>query len=413
MSKYHSICSAGQTLRAVFGLAWKQLAHDRLRTLIAICGVAIAVLSITLLAGTGLGVIAVGEQQFEAADRDLWMTGGSFELSAAGGGGFANSIHDSHEVAADISDRDGVRTAVPMAFQTVYVGTDEDQLEPMVGTGAPTESPLVSIADGEPFSNREPHYAGGSYDGPMSHEVIIDKQTADTYDVDIGDTLHIGGSLAAARNNEFEVVGISPTFARFLGAPTVTVPLSELQTITGTSGTDSATLITISLEDDATLEEVQADIEAAYPEYEVQTNREQLRSVAAQQATLIAGAVVLVALALLTGTALTSSLLALFVHQHRTEFATLSALGVSRQTISGIVVAQSLVITFSGWIFGIGATVPSIALLNKVGEVLVGFDSLVVIEMWVLLVSGGIAIGIGIFASVVALWRLPHGSQLS
>jgi hypothetical protein len=78
----------------------------------------------------------------------------------------------------------------------------------------------------------------------MSHEVMIDTQTAEQFDVGVGDTLYIGGTLSSARSNEFTVVGISDTFSRFLGTPTVTMPLSELQTVTGTTSTDSATFIT-------------------------------------------------------------------------------------------------------------------------------------------------------------------------
>lgn len=360
----------------------------------------------TLLAGGGVGVVDVGEQQFEAADRDLWVTGGPVGLTPTGGGGFENTIHDSHEVAAQIDEHESVRTAVPMAFQTVYISENGSSYDTIIGTGVTDGGSTVSVADGDGFTGDDDHYANGSFDGPMEHEVLIDDRTADMYDLSINDTVHLGGTTTAADDNEFTVVGISPTHSEFLGTPTATVRLSELQTITGSTGTDPATMITITLEDGADSEAVQADLQDDHPEYEVQTNQEQLESVIGEQATVLVGAGLLVAVALLTGTALTVSMLALFVHHHREALTTLTSLGIARHTITGIVVAQGIMLGVAGWILGVILTVPLATLTNTIVESIVGFDGLIVTSPLILAGSGVLAVGVGSIAALIVGWRL-------
>lgn len=394
-------------LRATVGLAWAGLRHERLRTTIGICGIAVAVLSMTLLAGGGLGVLTVGEQQFEAADRDLWVTGGPLGITTAGGGGFENSIHGAHEVAAEMEGHEDVRTAAPMAFETVYVSPNGSSFDTVIGSGVPGGGGSISLAEGDGFTTGDRHYAGGSYDGPRANEVVVDRRTAEAYDLEVGDTLYVGGTLSTARENEVTVVGVSPTFSRFLGAPTVTTYLSELQTVTGTAGVDSAAMIAVTLEDGAEPEAVKADLEAQFPEYEVRTNEEQLEGVLAQQAVVITGAVSLVALAFVTGAMLTGSLLSLFVYQHREELSTLWALGVSRRTVGGLVVVQGFLLGLGGWLVGGALTVPLARLLNALVATVVGYEGLVVVSRTAIGASAVVAVGIGTTAALLAALRVP------
>ncbi len=90
---------------------------SKLRLGLAIIGICLAVLAMTLLAGTGVGVLETGGQQFDAADRDLWMTAGETRLTPTGGGGFENTLYDSRNVSAAVSQQEGVRNAVPLAFE--------------------------------------------------------------------------------------------------------------------------------------------------------------------------------------------------------------------------------------------------------------------------------------------------------
>ncbi|KPN32312.1 lipoprotein releasing system, transmembrane protein, LolC/E family [Halolamina pelagica] len=404
--------SALTRVRAVVGIAIAQLRHDRTRTVLSVLGITLAVLATTLLGGVGIGVVETGEEQFDASGRDLWVTGGPITLAPGTVGGFENTVVDAHEISAAIESREDVSTAVPMAFQTVYVSTDGEDWETLVGTGAPGRGPSVQVTEGQAFQNRDIHYADGNYTGPMTHEVIIDQRTADMFNVSVGDTLHIGGTISDARANEFTVVGISPTFSRFLGTPTVTLHLSELQEVTGTTATDRASLITVDLKDGADPATVAQEIEREHPEYEVRTNREQLEATLERQAVVLASGGSLVVLAVLAGITLTANLLVSVVYQQRRELAALKALGSRTRTLVGIVVVQALFLGVIGGLLGVAATIPLGMGLDAVAASLVGFENVVRTPPWVLGAGVAIAVPISLIGAAVAGWQVSRLSPV-
>lgn len=399
-------------LRAAGAITIAQLRHHRLRLGLAIVGIGLAVLAMTLLAGTGLGVVETGQQQFDAADRDIWVTAGETRLTTTGGGGFENSLTDSRRVAADMESHDGVENAVPLAFQTVYVSSDPDgEFRTVIGTGVPGGGPVVSVTSGEEFG-RDTYYADGTYDGERTNEVLIDEETADTHDLEVGDTLYVGGSLAAARDNEVTVVGISPTFERMLGASTVTMPLSELHDVTGTTETEPATFITVTVADDADRAAVQADLESSFPEYEIRSNQEQLDAVLQEQALVLAAGGALVVLAIGAGVTLTLNLLALVVAQQRSVFGALSAQGISSSLLVASVIGQGLAIGLVGGLLGVALTPPAVSLLNRLAATVVGFEGLVRTTPEILLGGLAIAVVIGTIAAALAGWRVSRAPPL-
>lgn len=393
-------------LRAISGIALSQLLHNRMRTVLAIVGIALAVLSVTLLGGVGIGVVETGEEQFDASGRDLWVTGGPVQLAPGTVGGFENTLVDAHAVAAAIEANDNVQTAVPMAFQTVYVSTDGDEWETLVGVGAPARGGSVQVTNGTEFQRQDVHYANGTYSGPMTHEVIIDPRTAELLDVSVGDSIYIGGTISSARANQFTIVGISPTFSRFLGTSSVTTHLSELQEVTGTTATDRASLITVSVVDDASPTAVAAEIETEHPEYEVRTNSEQLAATLERQAVLLASGGSLVVLGVLAGIALTANLMVSVVYQQRQELAALKALGSRTSTLVGVLIVQAVVLGSLGGIVGVVTTLPLAHVLNLVATAIVGFESVVRTPQWLLGAGVGIAIPMSLIGSVLAGWQI-------
>lgn len=401
-------------LRAGLGLGAAQLRHYRIRTVLVVAAVALAVLATTLLAGVGIGVLETGAEKFDQTDQDLWVSAGATRIAPGSVGGFENAIVDSRAVADEFGAHDQVVVSAPMAFQTVYVGTDPSDLQTIVGVGVRNVGPRVlSVSDGSGFSGGDDHYAGGSFDGPMSHEVIIDPRTASVFDVGVGDTLYVGGTVADARANEYEVVGISPTFTQFLGTPSVALHLAELQTHSGTASEDRAALITIALADGADADAVAAELSAAHPAYEVRTNQEQLRSVLRGQAVVLAAAGVLVVLAVVAGVALTANALALLVYQQRRALAALKAGGVSTTTLWWMVVGQALAVAFVGGLVGLAMTPVAVAGLNLVAERIVGFEGLVQTRPWVYGLGGAIALGIGVIGAGAAGWQLSKVRSLA
>ncbi|WP_459191554.1 ABC transporter permease [Halosimplex sp. J119] len=378
--------------RALVGVAVAHLRHERLRTVITIFGVAMAVLAAIMLASVGLGVIDTGQQKFAESQQDLWMTGGPIELQPGTVGGFQNSVVDSHRISNDISRRDDVITAAPMIFQSVYAGRNTSEFETIVGVGAPDSGELISLSAGRMFSRGDVHYANGSYDGPMNREVIIDSRTAELLGVGVNDTIHLGGTLATARQQEFTVVGISPTYSQFVGAPTIVLQPSELQEITGTTASDRASFVLIRATDGAEVPQLESELSETYPGYTIRTNEEQMRSMLEDQAVVLASGASLLVLAVVAGVLLVMNIQLSFVFRLRESFAAITALGFSRRSLTTIVFLYTLCVGVLGGLLGGGLAVFGVRLVNAVTEALTGFED--VASLSPRLVGGGLVLAI-------------------
>ncbi|MEZ3169660.1 ABC transporter permease [Halorubrum sp. RMP-47] len=398
-------------LRQVRGQVWiafRQLRWDKTRTVLAVIGIALAVLSVTLLAGVGTGVTETGNELFNEADRDLWVTGGPIALSPGSVGGFQNPVPNAHSVATQIEQHEDVQTAVPLAFQVVYVSTDGEEFETIVGSGTPAAGGSVRVTAGEGFRGPDTHYADGTYSGNFTHQALVSPELADQLNLTVGDTVHAGGTISDARANEFEVVGISPTFSNFLGTATVTLRLSELQTLTGNAYDDSATMITISTVDGVDREAVRSDLAATYPEYTFRTNQEQFVALLQQQAVVLAAGTSLVVLGVVAGGMLSLNLLLSLVYIQRAPFSVLRATGATRRSVAGIAIVQAISIAFGGYLLGAALTPPLAAALDWLAFTVTGFDGLVQVPPLAYLAGGAIAGGFALLGGLLGVWRVTR-----
>lgn len=396
-------------VRRTLGTVWfaiRQLRTDRTRTALAICGVAIAVLSVTLLFGVGAGVAETGHEKFEASDRDLWVSGGPIEAAPGTVGGFRNPVTDAHTVANEIQSHPDVENAAPMAFQVMYVSTDGEEFDTIMGSGVPGGGSSISLEAGDGFSGSDTHRAGGNYDGEMTHQVIVDPETAERYDLSIGDTVYVGGTHANARANEFTVVGISSTFANFLGTETVTLRLSELQTLSGSAYDDRATLITVKVSPGADPAVVGEELAEAHPEYTFRTNEEQFTSVLQRQATILAGGLSLVVVGVLAGAALSLNLLLSLMYGQRDGFALLRAIGATRSSVIGVAVVQATVVAAAGCVVGLALTPPAAFLLESLAATVTGFEGLVRVPTTAYVAGVTVASGFAILGGAAGAWRV-------
>ncbi|WP_255170938.1 ABC transporter permease [Natrononativus amylolyticus] len=382
--------------RGVVGLAAAQVRHTPVRTALSVLGIALAVLAVTLLASTGFGVLETGQERFAAADRDLWITGGSVEVTPQGG--LENPIVGAHEISASLEARDDVETAAPLAFHGVYVEHGDDR-ELVTAVGLPGTHAGLDLEAGEPLEGGDLHYADGGYDGPRTDELIVDRSTADALGLEVGDDVVVSSS-ADGGGRAVTVVGISSTYSQFLGTPTVTMPLSELQALAGTTESDRATFVTVALADGADAAAAQAAIQEEHPEYEVRSNEEQFERMLESHVLVMASAVTLVVLAVLVGSALALNVLVLSVVQQSREFVALQLLGVSRWTLTGVVLVQGLVLGALGGLVGLAATPVLAAGVNEAAVRLTGFPDLLRVTADVYALGGAVAAVICLFGSV-------------
>lgn len=394
-------------VRALVSLAIAQARYYWLRVLIAVVGIALAVMLITLLVGMGHGVSTRGIQALDATNRELWM---SAPIGFAPGavGGVDNPIVDAHRVADRVESHPGVRGAEALSFQAVYVSPDASEFTTVVGVGMTGTSAPIVPDRGPGFRASDIHYANGTYDGPMTREIIVDERTAASLGVSVNDTLYVGGTIANARENRFRVVGVSSTFSSVIGTSTVTLHLSELQELTGTTGTDTASIIAISVTADADREAVAADLERTYPGYSVRTNREQFDAVVGRQASVIASTIAIVIVGILTGTTLVINVHVRLVYTQRAELAALKAAGISSRTLAGIVTIQGIGVGMAGGMLGVLATPLVSGGLNRVVSSVVGYDSLIATPLWVYGVGMAIALSMAAVAAAIASWQVAQ-----
>ncbi|ELZ10436.1 ABC transporter permease [Natrialba aegyptia] len=395
--------------RAVIGLAFAHLRRSPGRTVLAVLAVSLSVLAVTLLASLGAGVVEVGETGLDNANRDIWISSDPVDPSASG---TENPIADSHGTAAELTARDDVSSAAPLAMHEVYIGTEPDDLERTSAVGVQETHDGFDFQSGRGFDRVEPPSDGERPTEPQTAEIVLDPQVADAVGASVGDTVYVGTSRETAPDYEFTVVGTASYYSQFLGTPAVTVPLPDLQVVAGTTGTDRATFITADAASGVDPATVRDDLSAEYPDYEVRTSDEQVEAMVADRPLVLASGTTLVGLAVIGGVVLTTNLFALMVSQQRRELAALRAIGLSRHVLAGMIAVQGLVIGLLGGIVGIVATPPLTHALNRLAHELVGFENLLQTPPEVYLVGFTLAVGVGTVVAGITGWRVGRTLKL-
>ncbi|WP_306059206.1 ABC transporter permease [Natronococcus wangiae] len=404
-----SVRQALARTRAVAGLAIAQLRRSPGRVALTVLAVALAVLSVTLLASLGVGVVDKGEEGLEAADRDIWISSDPVDPAASG---TQNPIVGTHGVAAEINERDDVRSATPIAVHDVYVGSDPDDLRRRSAVGVESTHSGYDFEEGGGFSMRDDPYDGTPADEPRTAEIVLDPRIAEELDVGVGETVYVGTSRETAAAAEFTVVGTSRHHSQFLGSPAVTVPFADLQAIAGTAGTDRSTFLTADVADDADREAVADDLAAEYPEYDVRTSDRQVRAMFEERPLVLASGATLVGLAVLGGIVLTVNLFALVAYQQREELAALRAIGLSRWVLAGTIGAQGLVIGLLGGVLGVAATPLFARVLNYLAADVIGFERLLRTPLEVYAVGLVLAVCVGTIVAIATGWRTGRYASL-
>lgn len=394
----------GTRVRAAIGVALVQVRHYRVRSVLSVVGVALAVVLVVSLGGLGYGLTTTGDEAIDYLDHDLWGSSGRVELRPGGVGSVANPIPEAHRTTERFESSERVRDAQALAFQTVYVSDTPDNFSTIAGVGLTGNGSRVVGGGG--FSTGDVHYANGSYNGTMTHEIFIDERTAARYDVGVNDTLYIGGTIYQAEQNEFRIVGVTRSFSRFLGVPTVAMHLSELQEVSGTTGSDRASIIGVTLADGYRVTDSQRALEQEYPEFDFRTNDEQVGSIIGQQASVLAGAATLVLLALGAGIALVINTLALVVYHQREALAAMKAVGVRSRTLGPLVGAQGVLFGALGGLVGCALVPPLVSVLNGVIADLTGFTELIKTPLWLFGAGFGLALSMGLLGALVAGWQV-------
>ncbi|HIH44233.1 MAG TPA: ABC transporter permease [Candidatus Methanoperedenaceae archaeon] len=390
-------------------LALRTMLRSLSRTILSVSGIALAVLSIIIIASIGNGIVATGGKTLEASRYNLWVTGKPADLQSQYMGGSETKVTFAHTVARDIGNNSSVSLASPVLAEMVYAYREGTEMRTLFALGientrGPGESKMISISAGKDLL-KDTHYAGGRYDGAWSREVLIDGRTAGLLGAGVGDTIHIGKTVSEAEAQEFTVVGITNSLSMFSSSPMVILYLSELQDITGNKYQDSASMVMVRLKPGADAKEIAVSLRGRYPQYRVSTNTEFFAGAVRQNALPVAGAASIVVLAVVSGATLCVINMLLSLNSRRKELAVLLVLGFSRWSIIKRTFAEGLLVSISGCAVALVLSMPLVSALNWISQSFTGIQGLVSLEPDFMYLGIVLSAAIGILTGVAsALW---------
>jgi putative ABC transport system permease protein len=425
--------------------AWDGIRRRPGRSALTSLGIGLAVGLVVLLLAISAGVQASATQLATASGVDLIAASANTTITT----GSLPPISHAHDLARAVPAADSnVVVASPWLISDLVFGNASLWAAANASsvpygwtpTGSGTvgwipddntgiETPQIYNGSGFTYPG-DPHYANGSYNGPVTHEIVLDQGLAQVLGAHVGDLVWANAGQAAgpsslegwyANSTAFRVVGVSGPFWLVPSALLAFVYLSELQGIVGggSPSTDYASLLLIHLTDPTTASADQTIIERAFPSLTVITLAEVLGAI--QQAVSVyrtfgqlIGAIGVVVAALFAMTVLQMS-----VDDRSRELALLRAVGYSRATVGRFVVEEGLLLAAIGLAIGLplaygGAFELNRFLLGLIPGLPVGF-SFVAWDAAVLLTGLGLVVAIGIVAAIAPAaraMRLPVAEEL-
>jgi len=364
--------------RALVGLAAARVA-GRLRiapqrVLLSLLGVALAIGLMVAVSGVSLGLAS--ESVIESEGVDYWVVPeqSDVESIAVSTGGL--QLGDVHATSADIASDDRVRYATPVLLELVPVRdrtTGERTYVLAAGIVPQSDAEVLGLSAAS-LKPGDPYYANGSYNGTWTGQVVMNDAAASVTNSSAGDSL----SLARETNRTLSVTNVSAGGGETAGGtvPVMVMHLSELQSLTGATESDSADQLLVSTDDRS----VRSSLEGRYPGTTVVTRS----GLSAQQVSSsnlpLAVAVAAFVSAVVVGVLFVTTLMGLEVSADRQQLGALAAMGVSSRSRSLLVAAETIVISLLGGVVGIGVGLVGIAGVNRLGLAVFGVDTVAVFE---------------------------------
>jgi putative ABC transport system permease protein len=389
-----------------FGWAWKSLRRHRIRTALAIAGIAISaamLLDMVMLSG---GI----DRSFSEL---LLARGYQIRLTPKGTLPFdTESTIDSVTSIVRLLDRDpAVRNAGAVLGTSLY-GRQGDSLVTLFGYGIQPEAQgLYRVEVGQDLTPGD------------TVGVILSSTASRLLHARVGETVELVGRLdpqmvTAGARRKLAVRGLVHWVYDYKNQPSVGAVLPLMQSLADRRVGDRGSLIMVKLRQDSAAASVANRLRKTFPHLEVSSVADLVlqfkqRLVYFRQLAYILGTISLIVTVLLITTLLTIT-----VNQRLAEIATLRAIGISRRTIVGEVLVEGAVLTIIGSTLGI---VLGLATARYLDSILTGFPGLpaafsffvprresLTVAGAILLLTGGLA---GLYPAWLAA-RLPIAATL-
>jgi putative ABC transport system permease protein len=221
----------------------------------------------------------------------------------------------------------------------------------------------------------DPHYANGSYNGPQTHDVVLNGALAQLLRVGPNSTIWVSpqappgpAALAGwfAQATSFHVVGVSGPFWFLPSAAIGMFYLSELQGVLGLNSVsgDYASLLLIHLSDPTLASQDQARLKAAFPTITFFTLGNVLGAIQHVVDLYRTFGTLVGLIGLLVATLFTSTVLLMSVEDRSRELALLRAIGYSRGQVGRFIVVEGLLLAGLGLLVGLPVGFAASTLLN-------------------------------------------------
>jgi putative ABC transport system permease protein len=363
------------------GFAWKNLWRRRLRTLLTLGGITMAIGAFVSLVGFSRSFEHEWLRLYESAGTDIAVSEKSF---------LNTSLDES--VGTKLRAIPVVDRAVPMIFNLMDLTPEVNAL--VFGWPANSyELDALDLTSGRRFHDRMP-------------EIMLGDTLAETLNKKIGETVELQGS-------NFTVVGIYHGGSA-LETDAVIMPLDQLQQIASMVGKVTAFHVRLHAAppgetQDHYVKRAQAEIQAALPGLHASPAAERAAN---NELVVLAHAVAwgTSAIALIVGILGIMNTMAMSVFERTREIGILRALGWKSWSIMLLIQTEAAVLGIVGGLAGIGVGVGVMHLMAALPQTASVVSSYV--SSWHLLEALGIAVLAGLVAGAIPAWRGAHLSPV-
>jgi putative ABC transport system permease protein len=355
-------------------LAFRNLVQNKIRLVISVGGVALALLLILALDAVFTGVERQITAYIEHSGADVWVSQEDvLNMHMA-----SSTLPDS--VARKVKYVPGVASVTPIMYLTnnVIVG-EERNLAYIIGL--PEKAEL-----GVPWE------ISSGRDLPGKGEAIIDRNVAEKSGIGLGDKIEILGE-------EFEVTGLSEGTASLVNSVAF-ISMEDFEEMRGSYGTMSFLLV--KTVDGESPELVAARIQDWVRDVTVQSGnafaaqeRKVVKDMSTDLITIMNLIGFLIGLAVMALTVYTSTL------SRRREYGMLKALGARNKDLYRTVVAQAILSVLLGFLFGLALTMLLTAIVRTLGS-----NLLLEVSLTSLIKVGSISFVIAAISAVIPIRQI-------
>lgn len=396
-------------LRALVGLGGR-LVIQRLRhtaprrTTVTILGVAFAVaLCITV---SGVSVAVANQGSVVGSNVDYWVvpdTESSSTLPVSVGG---PQFGDVHSVSERLTERDDIEYASPVSLRLLEA-THANTTEYVLVAGV-VAHPGLTIAgvNTSALTPGDPHYANGGYTGPWTEELVLSSGAGELLDATQSEPVTLPNQTASGRQS-FTVSAVSTGGESGVGSvPIAVVHLSELQSLTGGTTSDTADQLLVSTNN----VNVRDDLAAVYDHSRVVTRSDTgLTSISNSDLALaLAGAGLLVSL--IVGVLFVATTMGLEVTTDRRLWATLTAIGFNSRSRMLLLFLQTCLLALTGGVLGILLGRLGVFAANTAISSILSGTVVAVFPLEFVPYALGIAFCIAVLTTPYLLWLTSRGS---